>query len=61
MTLEQVKSYIRFKRPEYEEEVVDDVARLLMVDDFPKNNITTMTGAIMFMDYAFALSTKEEK
>jgi len=59
MTPEKVKGYIRFKRPEYEEEVVDDVARLLIADDFPKNKITTMAGAIRFMDYAFALSTKE--
>ena len=57
MNLETIKKYIRFKRPEYEEKVVHEIATLLLKDDFPKNNITTISGAIRFMDYAFSLSS----
>lgn len=55
MNIETIKKYIRFKRPEYEEKVVVDIAVLLMKDDFPKNNITLMCEAIRYMDYAFSL------
>lgn len=55
MKLETIKKFIRFKRPEYEEKVVCDIALLFLRDDFPKNNIILMCEAIRYMDYAFSL------
>ena len=56
MKIEAIKKFILFKRPEYEKEVVDEIAGLFLKDDFPLNKIKTMTQAIRFMDYVFSLS-----
>lgn len=55
MNIETIKKYIRFKRPEYPEKTVAEIAELFLKDDFPLNKIKLMSEAIRFMDYAFSL------
>jgi len=44
----------------YDEEAARAVAEDMLRDDFPKNGITTVGGAIVFLDYVKGLSRRQE-
>jgi hypothetical protein len=44
----------------YDEEAARAVAEDMLRDDFPKNGITTVGGAIVFLDYVKSLRRRQE-
>jgi hypothetical protein len=44
----------------YDEEAARAVAEDMLRDDFPRNGITTVGGAIVFLDYVKSLRRRQE-